>query len=78
MLLNMRIKRPLTLHYLFFLAQGIRNCNGEYINWERQFTRKVFKPLTDGDLAIFALVLGQVTPSKRLYIKKCNDKRVSP
>jgi len=58
----MRIKGPLTLHHLFFLGHGIRNCIDKYINCDHQFTRKVFKSLSDEDLAIFALVLGQVTP----------------
>jgi len=40
----------------------IRNCIDKYINCDHQFTRKVFKSLSDEDLAIFALVLGQVTP----------------
>ena len=78
MLLSVRIKKLSILRLIFFLIKLIRNCNGEYINWKRQFTRKVFKPLPYVNLAIFALVLGQLTPSKRLYIKKFNDKRVSP
>ena len=75
MLLSVRIKKLSILRLIFFLNKLIRNCNGEYINSERQFTRKVFKPLAYVNLAIFALVLRQITSSKRLYIKKFNDKR---